>query len=317
MLWLSFFPKLIAGPIERYDRFVANFEREDYLRFDQDNVKRGLLIAAWGYFQKIMIADRIGLLVDTVYADLEAYQGVTLVLVMLLYSVQIYTDFAGYSYIALGLSRVLGITLTKNFNHPYFADSFTDFWSRWHISLSTWLRDYIYIPLGGSRVSEGRIFLNLLVVWLITGFWHGVTLNFILWGLIIFVIIAFERFVIPGKIPVALGKIIGRVNVLILIPLTWVIFAISDFRGLLDYFKRLFPFFGKGIAVNSSDYIKNLGIYGGFLAVALILLLPGLYRFFERNRKHPVFTVLLFILFWICVYSLSNAAGNPFMYFRF
>ena len=120
----------------------------------------------------------------------------------------------------------------------------------------------------------------------------------------------------PGVCSVA-RKVLGRFNVLVLIPLTWVIFAISDLKGLTDYFKRLFPFFGQGISVNGSDYIKNLGIYGGFLAVSIILLLPGLYKFFEVKRKHPAFTVLLFVLFWVCVYSLSNAAGNPFMYYRF
>ena len=119
------------------------------------------------------------------------------------------------------------------------------------------------------------------------------------------------------KLPKLAGKVIGRINVLVFIPLTWVIFAISDFGMLVDYFKRLFPFFGEGVSVNHADYIKNLSIYGVVLAAGIVLLIPGLYSFFSKNRKHPAAVVLLFVLFWACIYSLSNAAGNPFMYFRF
>ncbi|MBO6240480.1 MAG: MBOAT family protein [Butyrivibrio sp.] len=315
--YFCMFPQVVSGPIMRF----SDYQKKTYFQTKEaifSAIEDGLRFFTLGLGMKVLLADHLAMLWNDI--GTIGYESISTPLAWIgaaCYSLELYFDFWGYSLMAAGIGVMLGFPFVVNFDQPYSAKNVSEFYRRWHASLGSWFRDYIYIPLGGSRVSEGRIFLNLLVVWLITGFWHGVTLNFILWGLIIFVIIAFERFVIPGKIPVALGKIIGRVNVLILIPLTWVIFAISDFRGLLDYFKRLFPFFGKGIAVNSSDYIKNLGIYGGFLAVALILLLPGLYRFFERNRKHPVFTVLLFILFWICVYSLSNAAGNPFMYFRF
>ncbi|MBE5832603.1 MAG: MBOAT family protein, partial [Butyrivibrio sp.] len=199
---------------------------------------------------------------------------------------------------------------------PYSSKNVSEFYRRWHATLGSWFKDYIYIPMGGSRKGEFRTAINLFVVWLITGFWHGVTLNFILWGMIIFVIILCERFVV-SKLPKLLEKIIGRINVLVLIPLSWVVFAISDNVMLADYFKRLFPFFGEGIAVNEGDFLKNVQIYGIILLFGLILLIPGLYSFFEKHRKNPVFTVGLLVLFWACVYSLSNAAGNPFMYFKF
>jgi alginate O-acetyltransferase complex protein AlgI len=215
-----------------------------------------------------------------------------------------------------GIAVMLGFPFIVNFDHPYGAASVSEFYRRWHATLGSWFRDYIYIPLGGSRVGAIRIIFNLLVVWLVTGFWHGVTLNFILWGLILFVIIVCERFIV-FKLPAVLKNIFGRFNVLVLIPLTWVIFAISDVEGLINYFKRLFPFFGAGVAVNSNDYIKNLGIYGGLLVAGLVLLVPHVFKFFEKHRKNFVFTIFLFVLFWFSVYSLSNSAGNPFMYFKF
>ncbi len=175
---------------------------------------------------------------------------------------------------------------------------------------------YIF-PLGGSRKGDLRTAFNLLVVWLITGFWHGVTANFILWGVILFVIIALEKFVVFKKMHPIAGKIIGRLNVFVLIPLTWVVFAISDFGLLGTYFSRLFPFFGDGIAVNKNDFKKNVGIYWVVLVPALLLLIPGIYEFWNNRRRHAKFAVIWILLFFACVYSLSNAAGNPFMYFRF
>ena len=266
---------------------------------------------------KVLLADHLAML----WKDIGTigYESISTPLAWLgavCYSLELYMDFWGYSLMAAGVGIMIGFPFVVNFDQPYSSKNVSEFYRRWHATLGSWFKDYIYIPMGGSRKGEFRTAINLFVVWLITGFWHGVTLNFILWGMIIFVIILCERFVV-SKLPKLLEKIIGRINVLVLIPLSWVVFAISDNVMLADYFKRLFPFFGEGIAVNEGDFLKNVQIYGIILLFGLILLIPGLYSFFEKHRKNPVFTVGLLVLFWACVYSLSNAAGNPFMYFKF
>ncbi len=227
----------------------------------------------------------------------------------------LYFDFWGYSLMAAGLGVALGFPFIQNFDHPYAARGVGEFYRRWHVTLGTWFRDYIYIPLGGSRVGKVKTIRNLFVVWLITGLWHGVTVNFIIWGLSLFLIIIFEKFVLnKNKL---LSAVVGRFNVFVLIPLTWVVFAISDMTLLQTYFARLFPFFGVGIAINHNDIFKYLGTYGILTAIGLVLLVPKVFDFMESKRKHPFAVIVLFILFWACVLSLSNAAGNPFLYFRF
>ena len=282
-----------------------------------EKIEDGLRFFILGLGMKVLLADHLSML----WKDIGTigYESISTPLAWLgavTYSLELYLDFWGYSLMAAGVGIMLGFPFIVNFDQPYSSKNVSEFYRRWHASLGSWFKDYIYIPMGGSRKGEARTVLNLFVVWLITGFWHGVTLNFILWGMIIFAIIVCERFVV-SKLPGVLEAVVGRINVLVLIPLTWVVFAISDNVMLADYFKRLFPFFGAGISVNQGDFMKNVQIYGIVLAAGLLLLIPGLYSFYEKHRKHPVFTVMLLVLFWACVYSLSNAAGNPFMYFRF
>lgn len=212
---------------------------------------------------------------------------------------------------------MIGFPFIVNFDHPYGSFSISEFYRRWHATLGSWFRDYVYIPLGGSRKGTFRTILNLFVVWIITGIWHGTTANFILWGMILFLVIVIEKYLVFAKLPKFFGKVIGKINVLVIIPLTWVIFAISDFNLLITYFKRLFPFFGEGTSVNQGDFMKNVSIYWYLLAVGFILMIPAVYKFWDAHRKHPLSKIFLFILFWVSVYSLSNAAGNPFMYFSF
>ena len=315
--YFCMFPQVVSGPIMRFSDYSKKtfFEKKEEIFAA---IEEGLKYFVLGLGLKVLLADHLAMLWNDI--GTIGYESISTPLAWIgafCYTLELYYDFWGYSLMAAGVGVMLGFPFIVNFDQPYSSKSVSEFYRRWHASLGSWFRDYVYFPLGGSRVKMSRIILNLFVVWIITGFWHGVTLNFILWGMILFAIIVFEKFVLFSKIPEKYSAVIGRINVLVIIPLTWVIFAIPDFRGLRDYFKRLFPFFGKGISVNGSDYIKNLGIYGGFLAVSFILLLPGLYRFFDRNKKHPAITAALFVLFWVCVYSLSNAAGNPFMYFKF
>ena len=179
-LYISFFPQLVAGPIARAEDMLK--QMVENIKFDYDKVKNGLLLMLWGYFEKIVIADTLGIMVDTVYENFTDYPGAILVWGTILYGIQIYCDFGGYSHIAIGAAQVLGFFTKDNFVQPYFAVSIKDFWRRWHISLSSWLRDYIYIPLGGNRCSKLRKYGNLMVTFLVSGVWHGSGVNYIIWG---------------------------------------------------------------------------------------------------------------------------------------
>lgn len=179
-LFVSFFPQLVAGPIERSKNLLKQISCGH--SFSYENFRRGLLLMLWGYFQKIVIADRLAFLVDTVYGDLYSYQGEQYLLASVLFAIQIYCDFSGYSIIAAGAAKVMGFQLMENFDCPYFARSVAEFWRRWHISLTSWFRDYLYIPLGGSRKGAVRRYVNIMVVFLVSGLWHGAQWSFVIWG---------------------------------------------------------------------------------------------------------------------------------------
>jgi len=181
-LYVAFFPQLVAGPIERPGNLLPQFRKVH--RFDYDRVTNGIKLMAWGLFKKMVIADRLAVLVDHVYADPTQYEGLPLALATVCFAFQIFCDFSGYSDIAIGAAGVLGFKLMTNFQRPYFARSVAEFWRRWHISLSTWFRDYVYIPLGGSRVALPRWHVNILVVFLLSGMWHGANWTFLAWGLV-------------------------------------------------------------------------------------------------------------------------------------
>ena len=181
-LFVSFFPQLVAGPIERSGNLLRQLAEPQPLRFK--NVQEGFLLMLWGYFLKVVVADRVAIFVDTVYGSPVSYGGCFLIVATMLFAVQIYCDFAGYSVIAMGAARVLGIRLMENFDAPYLARSVPEFWRRWHISLSSWFRDYLYIPLGGNRKGRLRKYLNLLIVFFVSGLWHGASWTFVIWGVL-------------------------------------------------------------------------------------------------------------------------------------
>lgn len=180
-LFVSFFPQLVAGPIERSKNMLRQLNGEP-AKFDFERAKSGFLLMLWGFFLKLVIADRIAVFVDNVYGDYNAYSGVYLIVATILFAFQIYCDFYGYSIIALGVAKIIGISLTENFNAPYFSVSVSQFWKNWHISLTSWFRDYIYIPMGGNRKGKWRKYWNILVVFLVSGLWHGASLSFVVWG---------------------------------------------------------------------------------------------------------------------------------------
>lgn len=179
-LFVSFFPQLVAGPIERSKNLLLQINERH--KFDYENVKDGFLLILWGFFQKIVIADRVAILVNEVYGNYENYGGFQLIVATIFFAIQIYCDFSGYSDIAIGTAQMMGFRLMKNFKQPYFSQSVAEFWRRWHISLSTWFKDYLYIPLGGNKNGKLKKYFNLMIVFLISGLWHGANWTFVGWG---------------------------------------------------------------------------------------------------------------------------------------
>ena len=344
--YFTMFPQIAQGPIMRFTqgwiekptnirRRTVYMERAVSLQKIED----GLSFFVIGLGMKVLIADRLGILWnEIVKIGFESISTPLAWLGAVGYSLELYFDFWGYSLMAGGIGLMLGFRFIQNFIHPYAACGIADFYRRWHATLGSWFRDYVYIPLGGSRCSSAAVIRNLMIVWLLTGFWHGGTLNFIIWGLALGLMIVWEKFVVKDlirRVPlighlhviilekfVAGGLIrkipvIGHLLVIFFIPLTWVIFAITDLKELGMYFTRLFPFFGTGVAVNRGDFGKYIGIYWPFLAAGVLLCVPVFYNLLVWKRKNPLVIALLLVIFWVSVYFASISAGNPFMYFSF
>ena len=227
-LFVSFFPCILAGPINRASLIIPQLKNlRPYL--DYAKAVEGLRMLLWGMFMKVVVADRVALYVDTVFGSYVNYTGMTCLVASLLYSVQIYADFAGYSLMAIGVGRVFGIELAENFRRPYFAVSVTDFWHRWHISLSTWLRDCIYIPLGGSRCAKLRCYWNILVTFLVSGVWHGANWTFLCWGAVHGVMLCIEKALGMGRRSyVGLRRWCHCALTFVLVSLAWVLFRANN-----------------------------------------------------------------------------------------
>lgn len=312
-LYFTMFPQVTSGPIMRYSEGEFGWEKSSSLEQFEDGLKYFIL----GLGMKALLADRLAIL----WNDLQmiGFQSISTSLAWfgaLGYSLRLYFDFWGYSLMASGLLVMLGYDFIENFNHPYASRSISEFYRRWHVTLGSWFRDYVYFPLGGSRCKKGRLAFNLALVWLLTGIWHGNGLNYIIWGAALGGFVILEKLLYGKylqKIPV-----IGTIYVLALIPLTWVIFAITDLQQLGIYFGRLFPFAGgAGIAVNSQDIVRYAGNYGVYFIAGIILCIPAVFKFYEEHKKNPVIILLLTAIFWLSVYFLSSSAGNPFMYLNF
>lgn len=233
-LFISFFPQILSGPIGKSKEMLPQFNEKH--KFNLSNIKEGLILSIYGLFQKLVIADCIAIAVNNVYNNLQDYSGIPILLVVFLYSFQIYFDFTSYSNIARGCGKMLGYNLTDNFNSPYFADSIKDFWSRWHISLSTWFRDYLYFPLGGNKKGNMRTYVNLLIVFLVSGLWHGAAYTFIIWGLLHGIYQVIERkFKIKSKY-----KIINIVITFLLVTFAWIFFRSDTINDSLYIISNMF-----------------------------------------------------------------------------
>ena len=313
VVYFTMFPQVTQGPIMRWNN-VGFEKRERTVSVKAFN--DGLFFFVLGLGMKVLLADPLSLL----WYEIEkiGFESISTPLAWMGaidFSLRLYMDFWGYSLMAAGIGMMLGFHFVVNFVHPYWACGVAEFYRRWHATLGAWFRDYIYIPLGGSRKGNLTTIRNLIIVWMLTGLWHGITPNFLIWGGVLALLIIWEKFVVDGLI--SSFPIIGHLHVWFFIPLTWVIFAIPDLKDLLIYFERLFPFFGSGVNVNTGDFMKQILIYWPFLLVSLLLCTPHWYRLIVRNRKRLPVILILTAVFWISVYRITISESNPFMYFSF
>lgn len=320
--YIVMFPQLISGPIVNYSEVSKALESR---RMTGRSVRNGLKIFILGLASKVLLADRIGMLWNDI--QVRGFESISTPLAWLgavAYSLKIYFDFYGYSLMAIGLGRMLGFQLPENFKNPYMSRSVREFYRRWHMTLGRWFRSYVYIPLGGNRRGEVCTIRNLLIVWTLTGLWHGNTPNFLFWSGSLVLLIIVERLVqkVLDRFPVGGRPIQTQMHLLphlylwLVIPVTWMCFAITDLGDLRMYLGRMF---GETAAypVLQGDWLQSLRTYGGLLAVCLICCTPFVLKVYARWKNYLLVNVLLAALFWICVWQIRVAGDNPFMYFRF
>ena len=312
--YISMFPQLIAGPIVTYETVALQLrQRKHSIRKVEDGLKTFTI----GLGYKVLIANQIGGLWSDI--GMVGFQNISTGLAwmgIVAYSFQLYFDFCGYSLMAIGLGRIMGFELPKNFDHPYTSLTMTEFWRRWHMTLGTWFKDYIYIPLGGNRRGPRRMVFNTFVVWLFTGLWHGASWNFVIWGLVLFGIMMTEKFW-TGKFFNS-NKIAGHAYMILIIPLTWLIFAVTDLEQLGIYFKRLVPFANleKG-NVMKGDCKKYWGTYKWFFVAGTVFSTKIPELIYKKMKNSIIVSLALLAAFWGAVYCMYRGLNDPFMYFRF
>ncbi|MCR5402602.1 MAG: MBOAT family protein [Butyrivibrio sp.] len=280
-LYVSFFPQLVAGPIERSKNLLQQlkvFKKFDYRRFLD-----GSMIMLWGYFLKVVLADRISVFVDTVYRDIPTYGGMYLIVATILFAIQIYCDFAGYSTIAVGAAKILGINIMENFKAPYLSTSVGMFWRNWHISLTSWFKDYLYIPLGGSRKGKGRKYMNKLIVFLVSGLWHGADLSFVVWGGLNGIYQIIGEVLLPFRTKVnstfnlsrdTIGhKAMEALITFILVDFAWIFFRAQSISDAVMVIKSIFTTYNPWILFDGSLYNCGLNSKEFWFMITCILIL--------------------------------------------
>jgi len=331
-LYVMFYPQLVAGPIERPQNLLHQF-REKY-DFDYDRVTSGLRLMAWGLFKKVVIADRLAILVDTVYNHPQQYNSLSLIIATVFFTFQIFCDFSGYSDMAIGAARIMGFKLMTNFNKPYQSKSVDEFWKRWHISLSTWFKDYLYITLGGNRVTIPRWYLNLFIVFLISGLWHGANWTFVIWGALhgfylVFALITknfrekFNNFFRFNKVP---G--LSALTTFVLVAFAWIFFRANGVRSAIYISKHIFT--GIPFLVTKLLHHQSVFEYVGLekkdlvLSVFLILFLETVHYIQCKKSLSLIFAQKPIYVRWAIYYGLIIAIlflgvfeNRQFIYFQF
>ena len=335
-LFVSFFPQLVAGPILRASHFlpqlrekIEKFETKEKLKqilLNQATLKAGITLMALGFFKKMFIADNIAPMVDEIFAAPVGLESLTIILGALAFGIQIYGDFSGYTDIAIGAAIILGFKIPINFNKPYFATSPSDFWRRWHISLSSWLRDYLYIPLGGNRKSGGRTYFNLLTVMFLGGLWHGASWNFVIWGVLHGVYLAAHK-VILDKFPflrnnwffkTRAGHIVSIIITQYLVFLTWIAFRVNDFENMI-YSMYKYVIFDFQI-INTISFIGEhkfeVGLIGLFVILHFISYKKQNIPESITNLKLP-YWILFLVVVMLSIFLFYEGNPEDFIYFQF
>ncbi len=324
--FISFFPDLLAGPIDRTQNLLPQIKEEH--KFNYNQATYGLKLMAWGFFEKLVIADTLSKYVNTVYDAPQSFKGFALILATVLFTIQIYCDFSGYSNIAIGSAKLMGIDLMENFKSPYFSQSVREFWSRWHISLSTWFRDYVYIPLGGNRVSKPRHYLNLMITFLASGLWHGANWTFIVWG------------GVHGLAQIAENAMFGKAKpskniflkwlriilVFVFASFAWLFFISNSLTDAIYVIGHLFIGIGNPITY-LHDGFSNINLHVGnliWLSASLIIL--GLYDYvsltkdvitcISQKKKMVRWIIYVIFILWILFY-IPYVNTTEFIYFQF
>ncbi|MBD5644395.1 MBOAT family protein [Clostridium botulinum] len=334
-LFVSFFPQLVAGPIEKSKDLLNQFNEKHI--FDYNRVKNGLVLMLWGFFQKVFVSDRLAILVDTVFNTPSNYKGLEIIVASVFFAIQIYCDFSSYSNIARGAAEVMGFDLSLNFKQPYFSKSIQEFWRRWHITLGAWFKDYLYIPLGGNKCSKWRRYFNNMVVFLISGLWHGAAINFIIWGGLhgFYIIIGDmlkplkEKIINNLKIKtnVFSFKLFQTLFTFILVDFSWIFFRANSFSEAKLLIKNMF-YFNPWIFTSNSIY--NLGLDQNdfkmsILGILIVFIIDSIARNkdirVELSNQNIVFrwAIYLSAIFFVLILGIYGAGydANQFIYFQF
>lgn len=333
-LFVSYFPQLVAGPIERSKDLLPQLRALQHKSLlHAPDIAIGLRLMAWGMFKKIVVADRLALYVNPIYSDPDSFRGAAIILATIFFAFQIYCDFSGYSDIAIGAARILGVKLSQNFNAPYFARSIADFWQRWHITLSTWFRDYLYIPLGGNRVSEWRWQLNIIIVFAVSGLWHGASWTFIVWGLIHgimylinhYLVITLPSFDDSPAIFKRMIHIIQMTIIFVIVCIAWMFFRAANLTDVITLMTNAIDFSNTGwqypwqaINVASSKLNIILCLAGMMIVIAVDALQEWIPSKWVMNAHiAPIrYIAYGFLLFAIAFFGLVGGE-QQFVYFQF
>lgn len=316
-VFVSFFPQLVAGPIERASHLLPQFLKKR--KFDYKTAITGVSLISYGFFKKLVIADRLAIYVNSVFGDIDNANTISLLFGIIFFSFQIYADFSGYSLIARGISKLLGFDLMVNFNKPYLASSIPEFWRRWHISLSTWFRDYLYIPLGGNRVSTLRNYYNLLIVFLISGLWHGANWTFVIWGALhgIYQVIylQYKKLINPEDTKNKIRQFINILSVYFLVTFAWIFFRANSFNQAIEYINKIIDF---DFSLNLVQVSAEKGPLNLAISISVIVLLYLSYLLpknlsFKRDFSHITFNVITILI----IFLIGTNGKAEFIYFQF
>ena len=306
--FVCLFPQLIAGPIVKYIDISKELKNRD---INLDEIQEGLRLFILGLGSKVLIANNIGSLWNEV--ETMGFNNISTILAwmgIIAFSLQIYFDFNGYSLMAIGLGKILGFNFPNNFNYPYESRSITEFWRRWHITLGQWFKQYVYIPLGGNRLGRARTYFNLFIVWFLTGFWHGASYNFILWGLYFFILICIEKNGLLNLLNK--HKLISHIYTIFFILVGWVLFAVIDLNQIINFFKKMFIFNA------GNEWIYYLRNYIITYTIAIIFSTSFLKKIYNKFVKNNIVdTIILITIFLLSIAYLVDSSYNPFLYFRF